>query len=325
MATTSRLLVVLISACLVLPAFLTGCQTSAKNPEQSEASAQNKIDSAKIEQARTLARQINIPAQIAIAGLGQNSTGLSTLKTENANCATWKDQLSGFLSVTTVKQETDKNQELKIALSAVQLVTTGQFLMDIPSLVIGVSSNVAIFPLNLYLDIKKLETLQSEEKVSIHNLAQALKQDIDATKNVRKGCRRSITKYLKSKIGLLEKQCTPAISSPALQKLRDLSVPRLAFNTANEVVLNDTAWTAVQIFAFTHGWTVTEDTRTALVKTLAENPDLGPLVDNGIDVLIKKENADTVIGFLSKIKEANSTCGPKEPIKLKSPSMVAIH
>jgi hypothetical protein len=324
MTNNARLLPTLIFSCLALSTFLAGCQTTVTNPNESKTLARSSNENAKKEQAILLAKELAIPAQIAIAGLGRSPTGLNSLNSMNANCDTWKNQLSGFLSTDTVRQEINKNQELKIGLSAVQLITSGQFLMDIPALVIGVSSNVAAFPLDLYRDIDKLKIVRREDKIVIQDLKQKLMKDIIAVKSGQKGCRRSISKYLKSKLGLIEKQCTPEISAPVLEKLRDLAVPALAFNTANDVVMNDTAWVAVQIFAFTHGWTVTDDTRVALTSALAENPDLGPLVDSGVDVLLKRENADTVIAFLGKIKSATSACGPKNPIRLKSPSMVAM-
>jgi hypothetical protein len=324
MTNNIRLLPTLISTYLALSVFLTGCQTNTKTPNENETLAQSNNENSKKERAILLARVQEIPAQIAIAGLGRNPTGLNSLKSTNANCDTWKNQLSGLLSTNTKQQEINKNQELKIGLSAVQLITSGQFLMDIPALVTGVSSNVAAFPLDLYRDIDKLKIDRREDKIVIQDLKQKLLKDINTAKSEQKGCQRSIKKYLKSKLGLIEKQCTPEISAPVLQKLHDLSVPALAFNTANDIVMNDTAWTAVQIFAFTHGWTITDDTRVALASALAENPDLGPLVDSGVDVLLKRDNADTVIAFLSKVKSTNDTCGPKDPIRLKSPSMIAM-
>jgi hypothetical protein len=324
MAKKSRLLLTLIFCCLALPVFLLGCQSpSSKNTPNQSAKTQQSEDLKK-EHAIRLAGDLSLAAQIAIAGLGRNPGGLSTLKLNNANCGAWTNQLSSLLRSGKVRQEIVNNDELKIALSALQLIASGQFLMDVPTLVLGVTNNVAAFPLDLYLDVKKLEAVHTEDKAQIHNLRQELLNNINAIKTNRKSCRLSLAKYLKSKAGLIERQCTPKISAPVLDKLRDLAVPKLALNTANDVVKNDSAWTAAQIFAFTHGWTVTEATRAALEKALSDNPDLGPLVDSGIDVLLKKENADNVLGFLGKVKDTNNSCGPKDPIKLNDQSVVTL-
>jgi hypothetical protein len=326
MAKKARLSFVLISLCLVFSLLLIGCQSlnssktaansTVSNTDQDKGQDQN-TDSAKKAQAINLAKQLGLPAQIALAGLGLEPARLKVLKTENASCEAWGDQLSGFLLRDEARQKIVNIDEVKIALSAVELITTGQFLMDIPKLVIGVSGNVATFPIDLYHDVEKLKGLRDvKNKKILQSLARDLKKDIAATKSKHTNCKPSIRRYLKSKLGLVEQQCTPVLSSPALRKLRDLAVPNLALNTAGDVVNNDTAWTAAQIFALTHGWTVTDDTRIALAKALAENPDLWPLVDNGIDVLLQRENADTVIAFLGKVKEANSTCGPKQETML---------
>lgn len=331
MAKKARLLFALISSSLALSIFITGCQSARSNQTLNETDkaqdhsiASQSPQTLAREQAIRLASELGLPAQIAIAGLGLNSTGLNTLKTKNANCGAWADQLSGFLAVNKPRQTVLNNEEVKISLTALQLIASGQFLMDIPTLVLGVSNNVVVFPLELYLDVKKLEAVRTEDKAGIQNLRQELLDNINAVKNSRRSCRLSVTKYLKSKIGLVERHCTPKISAPVLEKLRDLAVPTLAFNTANDIVKNDTAWTAVQIYALIHGWTVTDVTRIALEEALAENPDLGPLVDSGVDVLLRKENADTVIGFLGKLKEANNTCGPKDPLRLNDDSVVTL-
>lgn len=326
MAKKAKLPFALISLCLAFVLSLTGCQNL--NPSQTvtdsnvghtaQDKAQNQnTDRSKKVQAISLAKQLGHPTQIALAGLGLEPAGLKALKTENTSCEIWKDQLSGFLSRNEVRQKVVNIDEVKIGLSAIELVTTGQFLMDIPKLVIGVSGNVATFPIDLYHDVEKLKGFREvKNKNILQSLSRDLKQDIAATKSAHTDCKPSIRRYLKSKLGLVEKQCTPVLSSTALRKLRQLAVPNLAFNTAGDAVKNDTAWTAAQIFALTHGWTVTDETRIALEKALAENPDLWPLVDNGIDVLLQRENADTVIAFLGKVKEANSTCGPKEETML---------
>ena len=313
MAKKVILSLVFISLCLVLSVFISGCQSL----NSSQSTVDGNVDSTKKAQAISLVRQLGHPAQIALAGLGLNPAGLKALKAENANCKVWGDQLSGFLSKGEVKQKVVNIDEVKIALSAVELITTGQFLMDVPKLVLGVGSNVVEFPLDLYKDAEKLKKLpKAGNKAILQSLSTQLKQDINAFGNSQRKCRLSIVNYVKDKVGFVERQCTPTISSPALDRLRDLAVPNLALNSAGDVVNNDTAWTAAQIFALIHGWTIPDNTRIALAKALAENPDLWPLIDNGIDVLLQRENADSVIAFLGKVKEANSTCGPKEETML---------
>jgi hypothetical protein len=329
MSKYSTLWFVLIFFCVLLQSItLSGC--NSVNPSQtageisSHTLTQNNPNNTEKDQAIRLAKQLAVPEQIAIAGLGQNVTGLNKLQTDKANCEAWKDQFSGLLSTNKAQQNIVSNDKAKISLNAIQLIESGQFLMDIPDLVNGVTSHVASFPIDLYSDVKKLKARTKEDKPVISGLRKVLKQNINAAMNAPGTCRLSIIKHLKSKLGLIEKQCTPKISLPVLDKIRDLAVPKLAFNTSNDVVKNETAWTAVRIFALTHGWSLTDESRTALEKALAENPDLGPLVDNGVDVLLKKENIDTVTGFLSKIKDANKTCGPKEPIKLNDQTVATL-
>ena len=90
--------------------------------------------SKKKQQAIDLTRELSLPEQIAIAGLGLNPAGLKTLRPGNANCESWRDKLTGFLSDESLRQDATQEvvnaDEVKIALSALQLITTGQFLID---------------------------------------------------------------------------------------------------------------------------------------------------------------------------------------------------
>ena len=309
LAKKARVSFVLILWCCTLSLLISGCQSL--NSKQN--TVRGNVDSAKKAQAMSLVRQLGHPAQVALAGLGLNPAGLKTLNAENANCKVWGDQLSGYLAKGELKQDVVNKDEVKLALNTIELITTGQFLMDVPKLVWGVGNNVVEFPLDLYKDAEKLKKLPQADKQNIlQDLSTQLKQDINAFESSQERCRLSIEGYIQDKVGLVDRQCTPEITSPTLQKIRALAVPKLAFNTAGDVVKNDTAWTAAQIFAQIHGWTVPDDTRIALEKVLAENPDLWPLVDKGVDVLLQRENAGTVLAFLGKVKAANDSCGPKQ-------------
>jgi hypothetical protein len=320
---------VLIPSILVFSVITGGCQSIDSSPDhnlkdnsQDQSLLNQDTQTLKRELAFRLASELDFPAQIALAGLGKHSTSLSNLKPDNANCESLPEKLAGFLSSNQPRHDLLNNDEVKISLTALELILSGQFLMDIQKLVRGVTHNVAVFPIELYLDIKKLEAVQKGNKASLKNLRQELRNNINEVKINHSSCRLPISKYLISKTGLIGKQCTPKISLPILDKLRDLAVPDLAFNSANDIVINNTAWTAVRIYALIHGWTVTDSTRAALESALAENPDLGPLVENGVDVLLKKENADTVISFLERAKAASKSCGPEEPIRLNNDTVV---
>jgi hypothetical protein len=329
MAKNAFLKLVLILSILVFSVITGGCHSIDSSPVQNlkdnskdQSLVNQDTQALKREQAFRLASELSFPAQIALAGLGKHSTGFSNLNPDNANCESLPEKLAGFLSSNQPRQDLLNNDEVKISLTALELILSGQFLIDIQKLVRGVTHNVAVFPIELYSDIKKLETVQKDKNASLQNLRQELLNNINEVKINHSSCRHSISNYLKIKTGLIDQQCAPKISAPVLAKLRNLAVPDLAFNSANDIVKNDTAWTAVQIYSLIHGWTVTDSTRAALESAFAENPDLGPLVENGVDVLLKKENADTVISFLERAKAASKSCGAKEPIRLNDDTVV---
>ena len=311
-------------ACLALIA-LAGCSTPPEKPlappAAPAAALPATLDADRLAAVKEQARQLPVLARLAIAAVGKApatgpaapdfspAAGCQPLDQRLAQLRAMEDSDPAELLRRLGKQgRTRAAQADEIALTrkALGIVRDEAYIGDSVDFITGVTRQLVEYPSQVDANLDRLLSSGSPSQELRNRLAAlhgAVRSDIAGARR----CGYDINRYVQRLIPALpEQRCEHRMGNRLLTQLRALPEADLAASVARSAIDNPTLATAIQIYAYGQwGVTVTDDDLRALSAALDRDPDLNPLVNAGIDALVRGYHLDKVV---EGVEKARSGC-----------------
>jgi hypothetical protein len=316
-------------ACLTLIT-LAGCSTPPEKtlppPVAPAAQSPAPNDAERLDTLKARAHQLPILARLAIAAKANTavsgpdpgadriaSSGCQSVDERLAQLQALEDSDPAELLRRLGKQGRSRAaqaDEVAMTRKALGIVRDEAYIGDSVDFITAVTRQVVEYPSQVEANLNRLLLSGSPSKELRKRLAAlhgAVKSDIAGARR----CGYDINRYIKRLIPTLpEQRCEHRMGNQLMTQLRGLPEAELAASVAQSAVDNPTLATAIQIYAYSQwGVTVTDDDLRALSAALDRDPDLNPLVNAGIDALVRGYHLDKVV---EGVEKARSGCARSE-------------